>query len=150
MTVLSFKKGRDEVTAGHRAPFPTALGEDYETVAASQTTQNIGVSASIGDHLARLIIVPTTTSPGIVQIKDGTGTAITVFPGGASSVATLAPIEVPLGLTSTLGPWQVTTGANVSVIAIGYFSSTHLGAAGFVPAAANLTLSPTAPDVLVA
>ena len=37
-------------------------------------------------------------------------------------VADLTPIRVPLGLYSVQGAWQVTTGANVSVIAVGRFS----------------------------
>lgn len=95
---------------------------DYATVAASQSTQSLGPSGQQGDFLDRLIIIPATTSPGNVQIKDGTNGAITVFPGGASSVADLKPIAVEIHARSAQGAWQITTGANVSVIALGKFS----------------------------
>jgi hypothetical protein len=94
----------------------------YETVAASQTDQVLGTAGAIGDALDVLIIVPATTSPGAVQIQDGAGSEITVFTGGATSVADLAPITVPIGALSRAGAWSVTTGANVSVIAIGRFA----------------------------
>src|SRR4051812_26437820 len=61
------------------------LGE-YETVAASQTDQALGATGATGDWLARIIIVPASTSPGAVSIKDGAGSAIPIFTGGASSV----------------------------------------------------------------
>ena len=95
---------------------------DYETVAASQTDQVLGVTGGTGDYLERLIIVPATTSPGVVQIKDGSGSAITVFTGGATSVSNLAPIPIEFNWTSTGGAWKVTTGANVSVLAGGRFT----------------------------
>ena len=97
------------------------LGEKYVTVAASQTAASMGTGAT-GDKLSRLIIVPATLSPGVVQIKDGSGTAITVFTGGAASVADLKPIYIEIGAISVTGKWQVTTGANVSVVAVGNFT----------------------------
>lgn len=93
----------------------------YETVAASQTDQVLGVNGAAGNILARLLIVPATTSPGAVSIKDGGGSSITVFTGGATSVADLTPIPIELNAISTAGAWKVTTGANVSVIAVGTF-----------------------------
>lgn len=97
-------------------------GAMYETVAASQTAQVLGASGAQGDFLCRVIIVPATTSPGNVQIKDGSLTAVTIFTGGASSVASLAPIVVEINAASQNGAWQITTGANVSAIGIGKFS----------------------------
>lgn len=95
---------------------------DYETVAASQTDQALGPTGATGDILQTLIIVPGTTSPGNVLIQDGGGSEITVFAGGASSVADLSPIVVTIGARSTAGVWAVTTGANVTAIAIGAFT----------------------------
>jgi hypothetical protein len=95
---------------------------EYETVAASQTDQALGATGAAGDYLDSLLIVPATTSPGAVSIKDGGGSAITVFTGGATSVADLKPFSVKLGLTSLAGAWKVTTGANVSAIGIGNFT----------------------------
>ena len=95
---------------------------EYETVAASQTDQALGATGATGDFLNLLLIVPATTSPGAVSIKDGAGSAITVFTGGTDSVSNLVPFTVSLGLLSGAGAWQVTTGANVSVLASGNFT----------------------------
>lgn len=95
---------------------------DYETVAASQSDQALGPAGAKGDVLERLIVVPATTSPGAISIKDGGGSAITVFTGGATSVADLKTFVIPISAKSTDGAWKVTTGANVSVIAVGAFS----------------------------
>lgn len=101
----------------------TESGEtDYETVAASQTDQVLGGAGATGDFLSGLLVVPATTSPGAVSIKDGSGSAITIFTGGASSVSNLVPFFVPVLARSTGGPWKVTTGANVSLIATGNFT----------------------------
>lgn len=95
---------------------------NYETVAASQTAQALGATGNAGDYLMGLVIIPATTSPGAVSIKDGSGAAITVFAGGASSVSTLIPFTVPLNVVSNNGAWQITTGADVSAIAVGNFT----------------------------
>lgn len=97
-------------------------GGSYETVAASQTAQALGAAGAAGDYLEQLIIVPATTSPGAVSIKDGAGGDITVFTGGATSVANLSPIVVSVRAQSAAGAWAVTTGAAVSVIASGVFT----------------------------
>lgn len=93
----------------------------YETVAASQTAQVIGPTGAVGDYIKRVIIVPATTSPGNVLLLDN-ATSITLFAGGASSVADLKPVVVDLEMFSVSGAWKVTTGANVSVIAVGVFA----------------------------
>lgn len=118
--------------AGAREPMPVTLvsggaevavsGPDYETIAASQTDQVMGATGATGDYLAGLLVVPASTSPGAIAIKDGAGSAITVFAGGASSVSNLVPFFVPLGIRSTAGAWKVTTGANLSVVATGNFT----------------------------
>ncbi len=95
---------------------------EYETVAASATDQALGAAGAAGDYLSHLTIVPASTSPGAVAIKDGAGAAISVFAGGASSLSNLAPFAVPLGLKSRTGGWSVTTGASLSVVACGDFT----------------------------
>lgn len=95
-------------------------GMPYETVAAGQTDQVLGAAGAAGDVLAGILIVPATTSPGAVSIKDGAGSAITVFVGG--SVPSAIPFFIPLGIVSGSGAWKVTTGTNVSVIATGSFT----------------------------
>lgn len=107
--------------AASTAPVPIAQADEYETVAASATDQVIGATGATGDRLAGILIQPGTTSPGTVIIKDNT-TVIYTFPGGASSVSTLIPFAVPLGIKSVNGAFKVTTGANVTVIALGDFT----------------------------
>jgi hypothetical protein len=92
------------------------------TVAASQSDSILGASGAKGDRLDSILIVPATTSPGAVSLRDGVGTAVTLFAGGASSVSTLIPFPVYIGETSRGGPWKVTTGSNVSVVATGNFT----------------------------
>ena len=67
------------------------------------------------------LVIPATTSPGNVLLLDN-ATSITVFAGGASSVASLIPFFIPLGIKSVSGAWKITTGANVSAIGIGNFT----------------------------
>ena len=96
-------------------------GLAYETVAASQTDQAMGATGATGDHLSHVLVVPATTAAGSVSIKDGSGSAITIFTGGGT-LADLKPITVPVGATSTSGAWKITTGANVSAIGFGVFT----------------------------
>jgi hypothetical protein len=100
----------------------TSVDDDYETVAASATDQALGATGATGDYLNGLLVVPATTSPGAITIKDGSGSAITVFTGGATSVSNLVPFFIPIGARSTAGAWKVTTGANVSAIGLGSFT----------------------------
>lgn len=94
---------------------------EYETVAASQTAQVIGATGAIGDYMAGLLVIPATTSPGNVLLLDNV-TSITVFTGGASSVSNLVPFFIPIQAKSVSGAWKLTTGANVSVFAVGNFT----------------------------
>lgn len=106
-------------------PLPVSAGTDYETVAASQSEQPMGATGAVGDYLAGVLIVPATTSPGAVSVKDGNGSAITIFAGGAGSVATLHPFFVPIGarcVAATTPGWKITTGANVSAVGVGAFT----------------------------
>jgi hypothetical protein len=96
-------------------------GNEYETVAASQTAQTIGPTGATGDYISHILVIPATTSPGNVLLLDN-ATSITVFAGGASSVSNLVPFAIPLGMKSVSGAWKITTGANVSCIAVGDFT----------------------------
>jgi hypothetical protein len=95
-------------------------GNEYETVAASQTTQTLGATGATGDYLEQLIVVVATAATAQVQIKDGGGSAITVFPNNPGGG--IGTYNVAVGLKSAAGAWQVTTGAGVSVIATGDFT----------------------------
>lgn len=94
---------------------------DYETVAESQTAQVLGGNGAVGDYISGLLIIPATTSPGNVLLLDN-ATSITIFAGGSGSVLSLHPFFVPIGAKSVSGAWKVTTGANVSVMAVGSFT----------------------------
>jgi hypothetical protein len=100
-------------------PQPVSIDAKYETVAASQTAQVLGSTGATGDGVSHLTIIPATTSPGAVTLLDGS-TSIPVFVGG--TVANLVPFTIALGAKSQSGPWKVTTGANVSVFAVGNFT----------------------------
>jgi hypothetical protein len=92
----------------------------YETVAAGQTTQILGTTGAVGDILERLVITPATTSPGVVTLIDG---ATTVMPWlGGTVGADLKPFVIEVGAKSANGAWKITTGNNVSVIAVGRFT----------------------------
>lgn len=94
---------------------------DYETVAASQTAQVLGATGATGDYIEGILVIPTSTSPGVVTLLDGV-ISIPVFVGGASSILTLHPFFIPLGLISITGSWKITTGASLSCIASGNFT----------------------------
>lgn len=96
----------------------------YQTVAAS-TTQQCGSTGASGDYLDGVLIVPGTAAAGVVQIKDGSGSAINIFAGGGTTaLPTLAPFFVPVGAISSggSGGWKVITNANVTAIAVGNFT----------------------------
>lgn len=99
---------------------------EYETVAASQTDQVMGGAGATGDVLYGILYVPGTTTAGVVSIKDGGGSSISIFVGGGTTaLVDLRPVWVPFGpgLVSTAGPWKVTTGANVTAIGVGKFTA---------------------------
>jgi hypothetical protein len=97
------------------------VASKYETVAASQTDQVLGPTGASGDYLAYLTVIPASVSPGAISIKDGS-TSITLFAGGASSLSGLQPFTIIIGAYSVSGAWSVTTGASVSVFAVGAFT----------------------------
>ncbi len=123
-TAIIGKVGIDQTTPGttNKVHLGDLSAGEYEFVAASATNEPLGTGAT-GDFLAGLLIIPLTAAAGAVSIKDGSGTARTIFAGGGTTaLPTLAPINVGLGIYSTSGAWQVTTGANVQVFGIGNFT----------------------------
>jgi hypothetical protein len=95
---------------------------EWERVPASTSNQVLGTTGATGDYLASVLIVPSSTSPGSVTIKDGAGTAFPIFEGGASSLSNLVPFPVPLGIKSMAGAWSITTGTGLSAIPSGNFT----------------------------
>lgn len=102
-------------------PVTVQTNSEYETVAASQTAQTIGPTGATGDYLSHLIVTPASVSPGVVTILDN-AISINLFAGGTNSLLTLHPFTVYVGMTSVSGAWKVTTGASVSVVAVGNFT----------------------------
>lgn len=90
---------------------------EYETVAASQTAQVIGATGGVGDYLSHLIIVPISGAPGTVALIDGSTTLLTITPPASSQ-----PFTLPVGATSKNGAWKITTGSNVTCMAVGDFA----------------------------
>ena len=90
----------------------------YETVAASQTNQVLGGTGATGDYLHRVIVVVNTAATSTVTILDN---AITVFTMPATTPVGVYSLEV--NAISASGSWRVTTGAGVTVAAVGIFSA---------------------------
>jgi hypothetical protein len=123
------KVGIDQTTPGttNKVWLTDINDGDYVTVAASQTDQVTGsaggTTGATGDYLAGVLIIPGTTAAGAVSVKDGAGSAISVFAGGGTTaLSALIPFFVPLGIKSRAGAWKITTGANVTAIAVGNFT----------------------------
>ena len=111
-----------DVSSANPLPVSVRGGQgEYEAVAASATDQVIGATGGTGDYLSHVTVIPATTSPGVVTIKDNT-TAVISFPGGASSVSSLVPFTIYVGAYSVNGAWKITTGTNVGCIAVGDFT----------------------------
>ena len=98
---------------------------EYKAIAASSNASvgALGANGTIGDFLKSITIVPATLSPGNVVVRDGSAANITVFAGGANSVSNLLPHTSEVQMTSANGGWAISTGANVSVVASGKFTS---------------------------
>jgi len=100
--------------------------QTHQQIAASQTKTLLGATGAVNDQLDGILVVPATTSPGAISLYDGSGsTAIVLFTGGATSVADLKPFFVPIrsrAATVATPGWYVTTGAAVSVVAVGNFT----------------------------
>jgi len=91
----------------------------YETVAAGQSDQVLGGNGNAGDFLDNVTIIAATTTPGAVTIKDGS-TTVYSSPAGTATVLPYI-VNIPFKMYSVSGAWKVTTGSNVSVVAVGKF-----------------------------
>lgn len=92
---------------------------DYQFIAASQTNASLGPNGKKGDILERIVVIPDTTAAGTVILSDGSGLSHTIFVSG--TLADLKPVVIQIGMRSVSGSWNVTTGANVHVLAVGRF-----------------------------
>jgi hypothetical protein len=128
INVKSGVNANGQATKANSAPVVPASDWVYNTgkyvaVAASQTDAVIQASAgAAGDYLDHMVVIPATTAPGVVTIKDN-ATALISYPGGGTTaLLTLTPFTIYVGAVSSSGAWKVTTGANVSILAVGRFS----------------------------
>jgi hypothetical protein len=96
----------------------TTPGRPYETVAASQTDQVLGGAGAAGDVVDALICTVATAATSAVTLTDGAA-AIPILAANTP----IGVYTVELNLSAATGPWKVTTGAGVSVIASGSFSA---------------------------
>ena len=90
----------------------------YETIAVSQTDQDLGGTGAAGDYLHRLVVNVATAATSAVTLKDG-ATAIMVIPANT----TIGVYSLELNLRASTGPWKITTGAGATVVAVGIFSA---------------------------
>jgi len=91
---------------------------DYETVAASQTDQVMGVTGAANDYLQSVIVSIGTSATGTCSIKDGGGAAIPLTTAGTA----LGCYQFWLSTLSVSGAWKITTGAGATAIGIGKFT----------------------------
>jgi len=97
-------------------------GSAYENVPVSTTDQVIGATGAAGDYLSHVIVSPITAACGVVTIKDNATTLISFAGGSTTALSNLIPFAIPVGITSTSGAWKITTGANVTCVAVGRFT----------------------------
>ena len=90
----------------------------YEAVAASATAQVLGGTGATGDYLHQLVVSVATAATSTFSIIDG---STTVFSGAIA--AGTGCFTLPVMAVSSTGPWKITTGAGVSVLAVGVFSA---------------------------
>ena len=92
---------------------------EYEDVAASQTDQAMGATGAAGDLLHALKCFTSAASVGAVTVKDGLGSAFTIFLAQSGAAILDSP---PLDWVSVNGAWSVTTGTNTTCKVSGRFS----------------------------
>lgn len=88
-----------------------------EAVAASQSNVVLGATGATGDYLHRLVVAVATAATSTVSVIDGSTTVLSI------------PANTPIGVysldingVSATGSWKITTGAGVSVLAVGIFT----------------------------
>jgi hypothetical protein len=99
--------------SGVNQPF----GTFYETVAASQTAQVLGVTGGVGDTLMRVIVTVNISLTGTVALLDGA----TSYPLVAASTP-IGVYTIEINAVSVNGAWKITTGAGATVLAVGNFT----------------------------
>ncbi len=91
----------------------------YETVEAGQSLQMLGNAGAAGDYLHSLIVTVNTALTSGVTITDG---AVNIALVPANVATGVGVIVLPMNIASLTSGWKVTTGAGVSVVAVGLFT----------------------------
>ena len=89
----------------------------YEAVAASQTNQVLGPTGATQDYLHRIVVAVATAASSTVDVIDGSTTVLSIPANTAIGV-----YSIEINAVSANGAWKITTGAGVSVLAMGIFS----------------------------
>jgi hypothetical protein len=87
-------------------------------VAASQTAQVLGGTGAVGDYLHRIVVTVTTTGTSTLSVLDNSTTVLTM---AANTPVGVYSLEI--NAASASGPWKITTGAGVTVMAVGFFTA---------------------------
>jgi hypothetical protein len=90
----------------------------YETVAVSQTDQPLGTTGAAGDYLHRIVVAVATAATSTVSVIDGSTTLLAI-----PANTPIGVYSIELNARSATGPWKITTGAGVTVLAVGIFSA---------------------------
>ena len=96
----------------------------YEHVPVSASAQVLGGTGAVGDYIHRLICTVTTAATSNVVVVDGTGAGVlthTVLP--ANVTPGIGVYNIEMNAASANGAWKITTGAGVTVLAVGIFSA---------------------------
>lgn len=94
-------------------------GFDYQAVGAGTTAALGAKGGAAGDLLDAVVVTVTTLATSLCQIKDGSGSLITVLPNAVSQTGVH---RVELHCLSRGGAWSVTTGAGCTAVATGLFT----------------------------
>lgn len=94
--------------------------DNWQLVAASQSSKVLGITGAAGDYLSHLLIVVATPATAGTSIADGAGSSITVMPNNPGGG--IGTYYIPIGKKSEVGAWKVTTNPGVTVLAFGKFS----------------------------
>jgi len=89
----------------------------YEAVAASQTNQVLGPTGATQDYLHRIVVAVATAATSTVSVIDGS-TTILAIPANTP----IGVYSIEINACSATGAWKITTGAGVTVLAVGIFS----------------------------
>lgn len=83
----------------------------------------LGDKGTSFDILKSILIIPENSKPGSVSVFDG-DTEFKVFFGGSGSLSLsdMIPFQITFEAKSEVGPWAISTGSYVSVLAMGDFS----------------------------